>query len=78
MLKMVRDNIVLPMLGRVGTAASLALVGYGMGVEHVDVVSTAFTVMGGVGFDLVTSWVSRVVRERKILDGGKIQGGQQD
>lgn len=75
MLRMLRDNVVMPMLGRIGTAVSVGLVGYGLGVEHVQVVETAIALLLGVGFDLVTSSIGRVLHERKILDGWKVGNG---
>lgn len=64
MLELFKQNVLYPLVGRVGTSASTALVTMGVTQQHADWVQLGMIGVAGVAFDLVSSWV----RRRSIID----------
>lgn len=59
MLNNIRKNVLVPLLGRLGTAAGTALAGYGLSADTAQQMPIAVTVMGLVMYDLFMDWLSR-------------------
>lgn len=59
MFEVIKQNVVYPLAGRLGTAAAAALIGMGASDQHANWV--ALGVAGGVGvaIDLLSSWLRR-------------------
>lgn len=64
MLKQARDNVLIPILGRLGSFATGGLVAWGVQQQHADWIALGITGLGLAGVDLLTSWV----RRRWIVD----------
>lgn len=57
MLRTLRDNVVLPLLTRLGTMAGTVLIGYGVQQELAEQAILGVIALGLIGFDLVMSYV---------------------
>lgn len=55
----VKTNVLLPMVGRIGTASATVLVGYGINASHAEQVGVGVTAAGLIIFDLCLSWYGR-------------------
>lgn len=56
MLNTIKTNLLLPLLGRVGTTVATILVGYGLQAEPAQQLGALVAAGGGVVFDLVVDW----------------------
>lgn len=63
MLKTVRDNVLLPLLGRLGTAAATLLVPLGVHADLAHQLGIGVTAAGLIIFDLTVSYL----RKRNIV-----------
>lgn len=59
MLKALRDNILLPLLTRLGTAAGSLLMAWGVQQELAEQAILGVIALGLIAFDLVASYVNR-------------------
>lgn len=59
MLKNVRDNVIVPLASRIGTAAATLLVGYGLQSDHAHSIGIIVTSVGLVMADLFADWLQR-------------------
>lgn len=59
MWETIKINILLPMLGRVGTSTATVLVGYGAHAEYATQVGTGVIALGLIAFDLAVSYLNR-------------------
>lgn len=59
MLRTIRENIVLPLLTRLGTMAGTLLMGYGVQQELAEQAILGVIALGLIGFDLIMSYVGR-------------------
>ena len=66
MVKTFKDNVLLPLSTRLGTAASLWLTGYGVAHDQA-LVTSAVTVALGVGIDLMLAWFRKRSIQRKAV-----------
>jgi hypothetical protein len=61
----IKNNILVPLLGRVGTASATVLVASGADGEAASLVSTGLVALGLILFDLVVDWMGRSDAARK-------------
>lgn len=59
MLQVIRNNVLYPLAGRLGTATSTFLVSYGVATDHADWVRLGVMGLAGVAFDLGVSFLYR-------------------
>ncbi|GHA11844.1 hypothetical protein GCM10007989_02730 [Devosia pacifica] len=59
MTKQIRENVLIPVLTRAGTAAAAYLVAQGMPADSAHQVAIAVTAIGLVMADLFAEWVAR-------------------
>lgn len=59
MLRTIRDNIVLPLLTRLGTMAGTLLMGWGVQQDLAEQAILGLIALGLIGFDLVMSYIGR-------------------
>lgn len=59
MIETIKLNVLYPLVGRLGTAMAVWLVGNGVHQTHADWVATGVLGIAGIAFDLGTSWVRR-------------------
>lgn len=59
MLRTLRDNVVLPLLTRLGTMAGTVLIGYGVQQELAEQAILGVIAVGLIGFDLIMSYINR-------------------
>ena len=61
----VRDNIVIPALGRLGTFAAAVLVPIGASADDAHKVGVGVAAFGLILFDFIVDWMARKAAERK-------------
>lgn len=64
-LKAIRDNFVIPTLGRLGTALAGYLVGAGVAEDQSKIVGAATAIVLGLAYDYIVDFVARKMAERK-------------
>lgn len=62
----VRVNVLLPLLGKVGTAVTAYLVGQGINPDLSSQVSIGLMAVGAIAFDLLVDYARRIAGERKV------------
>lgn len=61
----IRDNIVVPVMGRMGTAVAAYIATLGVGGEDAHKVGVGVAVFGCILYDLIVDWMARKFAERK-------------
>lgn len=74
MYKTVLENIVRPLLTRLGSYGSGLLVGAGVATHDATVISVGVTTAALVGIDLIASYINRKALERKAVQEA-VRGG---
>lgn len=64
----IKNNILMPLLGRVGTFVTAWLVATGAPEELAQQVAIGVTAVGLIIFDLLVSWMNRKDVERKAVN----------
>lgn len=64
MFEVIKQNVVYPLAGRLGTAAAATLIGMGASDQHANWVALGVAGLIGVGCDLASSWL----RRRFVID----------
>ena len=59
MLNTIKQNVLIPLLGRLGTAAGTMLAGYGVHADTAQQMPIVVTAIGLVAYDLVFDWLQR-------------------
>lgn len=68
MLETIRMHVLVPLMGRVGTATATALLPFGVHAALAQQVGIGVTAVGLVTFDLVTSYLNRRIVERNAFN----------
>lgn len=73
MIELIKQNVIYPLAGRLGTAIAGGLVTYGVSDQHANWVALGVAGLLGVAVDLAGSWVRRrfVIDNtfREVIDG---------
>lgn len=57
------DNVVLPLLTRLGTMAGTSLIAWGVNAEHANMVEVGVTGLALIAVDLGMSWLGRHMKD---------------
>lgn len=75
MFQLIKDNLLLPLLGRGGTAIATVLVGYGVHADLAGQLAVGFTAAGLVAFDLAVSYFNRKRTSAKAVRAAVLSPG---
>lgn len=64
----IKNNVLMPLLGRLGTALTVWMVAKGAPEELATQVATGVTALGLILFDLLVSWMNRKTAARKAVN----------
>lgn len=72
LIKTIRDNVLLPLITRVGTMIGTALLGIGANAELVEQAILGVIAIGLIAFDLGMSYLRRVKAKQEALEDGHV------
>lgn len=72
MFKTIRDNVLLPLFTRLGTALGTALLGAGANAELVEQAILGVIALLLIGFDLGMSYLNRQKAKKEALQNGHV------
>lgn len=72
LLKTIRDNVVLPLVTRLGTMLGTVLIGAGVQQELAEQAILGAIAMCLIAFDLVMSYISRQNTKKEALKNGNV------